>query len=68
MSENTLLRLPAVMRATGLNRTRIYALQRAARFPRAVKISERAVAWRSDEVNAWIEARTAERDMQGRAA
>lgn len=57
-----LLRLPQVLRDTGLNRTRLYSLQRTGQFPRAVKISRRAVAWPSAEVEAWIAGRIAERD------
>ncbi|WP_297926376.1 AlpA family phage regulatory protein [Metallibacterium sp.] len=61
-----LLRMPQVLRATGLNRTRLYSLQRTGQFPRAVKISQRAVAWSSAEVEAWIAARIAERDGAGK--
>ena len=62
-----MIRLPAVLQATGLNKTRLYSLQRCGRFPRGVKISERAVAWPVADVQAWIAAKIAERD-EGRAA
>ncbi len=68
MSENMMMRLPEVQRATGLNRTKLYKLQRAGQFPRAVKISERAVAWPAAEVSAWIADRIAARDAKGGAA
>lgn len=67
MSENMMMRLPEVRRATGLNRTRIYTLQRSGGFPRGVKISQRTVAWPAGEVAAWIAARIAERDAKGGA-
>lgn len=68
MSETPKLRrLPQVLQDTGLNRTRLYALQRTGQFPRAVKISQRAVAWRSDEIEQWIADRIAARD-EGAAA
>ena len=59
-----MLRLPEVLQATGLNKTRLYALQRNGGFPLGVKISERAVAWPAAEVRAWIAARIRERDAQ----
>ncbi len=58
-SENSIsvvmLRLREVTRVTGLARSTIYKLIREGRFPRPVKLAARAVAWRSDVVNAWIE-------------
>jgi len=63
----TLLRLPQVLLATGLNRTKLYALQRAGHFPLAVKIGERAVAWPAAEVQQWIASRIAERDAKAAA-
>lgn len=57
-----LMRLPAVLRATGMQRTSIYDRVRAGTFPRPVAITSTARAWRSDEIEAWIERRTAERD------
>ena len=53
------LRLAAVRELTGLSRSAIYALPG---FPKAVPIGERAVAWREDEVRAWMRARIEERD------
>lgn len=68
MHSQNLLRLPAVMAATGLNRTRVYSLQREGQFPRGVKISARSVAWPSAEISAWIAERIAERDAKAGAA
>lgn len=53
------LRLPEVSRIVGLGRTQIYELESKGRFPRRIKLTERATVWRSDEVRAFIEARTA---------
>lgn len=52
-----LVRLPEVLRATGLSKTRLYMLQRVGGFPEAVQLHGRAVAWRSDEIDAWITSR-----------
>lgn len=57
MSTPSLLRLKAVMALTGLCRSNVYRLEAAGAFPERVKLSERASAWRSDEVQAWIASR-----------
>lgn len=54
-----MLRLPAVMQLTGLGRDSVYRLGAAGQFPLPRKISERASAWREDEIRAWIESRPA---------
>jgi prophage regulatory protein len=51
------LRLPDLQRVTGLKRSRLDELERRGEFPARVRISNRAVAWRSDEVERWIESR-----------
>ncbi len=66
-STAALWRLPTVLRETCLNKTRLYSLQRAGQFPRAVKIGERTVAWPARDVQTWIAERIAERDA-GRPA
>lgn len=63
MSTPSLLRLKAVMALTGLCRTNVYRLEAAGAFPARVKLSERASAWRSDEVEAWIASRPRARTM-----
>ena len=52
-----LIRLPEVRRMTGLSRTRIYELEAVGRFPRRRKLSERACAWVSSEIQEWIRSR-----------
>jgi prophage regulatory protein len=56
-----LLRLPEVMKATGLSRFMVYTEMRAHRFPKSVKLvadpKSRAVAWNSDDIDAWIASR-----------
>ncbi|MEJ0038732.1 MAG: AlpA family phage regulatory protein [Gammaproteobacteria bacterium] len=53
-----LLRRHQVEELVGLKRAAIYALQKAGRFPRAVKITERAVGWVEEEIHAWLRERT----------
>lgn len=55
----TFLRLEAVKARTCLSRSTIYAYMREGRFPRAVTISERCVAWIEAEVDDWIADRIA---------
>ena len=52
-----ILRLPEVMRLTGLGRSTIYRLLAAGQFPLPVQLSVRAVGWRRSDVDHW----TAER-------
>lgn len=54
---SAILRLPEVMRLTGLGRSTIYRLLAAGQFPSPVQLSVRAVGWRRSDVDHW----TAER-------
>lgn len=47
------LRLPDVQVETGLGKTTIYHLIAEVSFPKPVKISSRAVAWREGAIEAW---------------
>jgi prophage regulatory protein len=52
-----MLRLPQVIDATGLGKTKIYGLQAEGAFPMRVKITAHSVAWVEEEVQAWLAAR-----------
>lgn len=54
-----LIRLPEVIRESGLSRSSIYNYIDEGLFPKPIKIGERAVAWISSEVAAINEARIA---------
>jgi prophage regulatory protein len=54
MPSEKLLRLPGVVKQTGLRRAAIYARIAEGSFPPPVKIGTRAVAWPESEVQAWI--------------
>ena len=56
-----LLPIREVTRKIGCSRAHVYRLMHTARFPRPVHLSKRARGWRSDEVDEWIEARSAQR-------
>lgn len=52
-----LIRMKELKSFVGLGHAHIYVLIAANKFPKPVQISRRAVGWRSDEVQEWIEAR-----------
>lgn len=51
----SLIRLPEVLKRTGVSRAGLYRMINKKRFPLPVKISERAIAFVESEVNEWIE-------------
>lgn len=52
------LRLPEVERKTGLGHSRIYVLEKQGRFPKRIKLSDRAVGWLETDIEDWIDQRT----------
>jgi len=50
----TLLRCKAVLEVTGLKRSALYKSMSKGDFPQSIKITAKAVAWSSIEVEAWI--------------
>ena len=55
------LRRRSVEDRTGLSRSTIYLQVQCGTFPRPVRIGGRAVAWLESDIDAWIEARLADR-------
>jgi prophage regulatory protein len=49
-----LLRRVDVEALTGLSRTSLYRFMLNGAFPRPVRLGSRAVAWRAEDVSAWI--------------
>jgi prophage regulatory protein len=56
-AQPTFLRLPMVVRMTGLGRSTIYRLIAKNKFPCPVRVGDRAVAWRRIDLDRWSEAR-----------
>lgn len=54
---NVLIRLPTLVRATGLGRTSIYRGIKAGTFPAPRKLGKRASAWLWRDVKTWIDGR-----------
>ena len=42
----------------------IRRLEAQGKFPKRIKLGDNRIAWRRDEVEAWVDARIAERDQQ----
>ena len=59
-----LIRLNDVKKLTGLSRSSIYAMINTGRFPRQVRLGERAVAWPEPEISDWIEQRIEKSSLQ----
>jgi len=55
----TIERLHAVKVRTGLSRSTLYKMMSQGKFPQHIKLGERAVGWRSNDVDAWIASRVA---------
>lgn len=53
-----LIRLPEVLKKTGLSRSRLYADHS---FPKRVQLGARGVAWVESEIEDWIASRIAAR-------
>ena len=57
------LRLPQVIERSGYKRSNIYLLMNQGKFPKAVTIGPRAVAWLESEVETWMQDRIDDRDQ-----
>lgn len=53
-----LYRRPEVETLTGLSRTSIYRLMERGEFPRPVRITAKAVAWREADLSQWLDSLT----------
>ena len=58
----SVFRLPKVLQATALSRSTVYAMMADGRFPKPVKLGERAVGWPEAEIAAWLKSRKSARD------
>ena len=60
-NQKIFIRLPEVIKRTGYLRTSIYEKIAEGTFPAPIKLGPRAVAWVSEEIDKWMDARIAER-------
>ena len=49
------MRLPEVMRLTGLSKTTIHRRYRAGTFPRPLRLGPQSIGWRREEIVEWLE-------------
>ena len=54
-TNQSLIRLPEVLKRTGFGNSWIYRLIKDGKFPAPVKIGTRAVAFVESEIDAWIQ-------------
>lgn len=59
-----ILRLPSVKSKTGLSRSTIYSRMSEGKFPKQIKLGERAVGWESDSIELWIKERILDSDQE----
>lgn len=52
-----ILRLRDVEAVTGLSKSSVYQMMQDGTFPRAVKLTAKAVGWFEDEIEAWLSSR-----------
>jgi prophage regulatory protein len=50
-----ILRMPDVMKLTGLSRSSIYLMISNGSFPRQVSLGARAVGWRESDIHDWLD-------------
>ena len=53
--EDSLLKLPEVVKRTGLRKSTIYARMKTGTFPASVSLGPRSVAWAATAIQKWIE-------------
>ncbi len=51
----TILRLPTILKRTGLSRSSIYLRISKGEFPRSISLGGRSVGWLEDDVESWLE-------------
>lgn len=56
-TNETILRLQAVLSRTGLSRSLIYELIARDQFPKPIQLGTRAVGWIGSEIDQWIASR-----------
>ncbi len=56
-SSPQIVRLPDVLKKTGLGRSTVYRMVAEHTFPAPVKLAKRAVGWRHDDITQWTSGR-----------
>lgn len=53
----SILRLDAVKKCTGLSRSSIYAFVKNGNFPAPLNLGVRSIGWRQSDIEAWLSTR-----------
>lgn len=67
-SKDTFLRLPSVIKRTGLGRSTIYRQIQVGTFPKMIKLSERTSVWAESSINDWIEQQKAKAGLSNESS
>jgi prophage regulatory protein len=59
LAPNDLILRPERRRLVPLSDTTVWRMERHGKFPRRIAISDKRVAWRRSEIEAWLQRRTA---------
>ncbi|MYL98653.1 AlpA family phage regulatory protein [Novosphingobium sp. FGD1] len=54
-SPNAFVRLPQVLKETGLSRATLYRKVQDGTFPKQVRIAQRCVGWRRAAIDQWLQ-------------
>ena len=54
---HTILRRPEVERVTGVKTSTLYEWMSKGSFPRPVRLGQRAVGWRKEDIDNWLDTR-----------
>ena len=57
LERKRILRLPELLRLTGLSKSRVYQMMAADLFPKNVMLSKRVRGWRASDIATWLETR-----------
>ncbi len=58
----SILRLPEVIKITGLGRSTIYRDINLGNFPKPIKLGQKSTGWLSSDISTWIDSRIQARD------
>ena len=59
-----IIRLPEVLKRTGVSRSTWLLGCKAGRFPRPIRLTDRAVGWLSSDIESFVAERVAARDAE----
>ena len=53
-TDDIFLKLPEVLKLTGLKRQTVFNLRKAGKFPQPFQLSKQSVAWKKSQIKEWI--------------